>query len=347
MIPVTRTKLSFTADGSWHDVDLSAYVDAGLTAGIMLIVINTSVTEYGFGIRKNGSTDDFTSDVIEDTSHSWYATGIDGDNIVEVRADNSAVEFWLVAYMASSEATFFTNSISKDLSSSGVWEDIDVGAEAGSETPLVAFFALVGGGYNLYEWGLRKNGSTDDFTEDIYDGDTRGGFIGVDENGKCEGFADYHNYTHFELIGYLKANVSTLTNAVDYGASGAAAFEDVDFSDDLPAGSNGALCLFFPANGLELSFAVREKGASYDSYYDAVKQQHVWVEVDSNMEAEQKVQSTYLGLWLWGYTQAAAAENMVALQKGFISGYHCFVNQFVRSRVAGLDPYKLPDGSKF
>lgn len=35
------------------------------------------------------------------------------------------------------------------------------------------------------------------------------------------------------------------------------------------------------------------------------------------------------------------------LKKGFISGYHCFINAFIRAKVEGFDPLKLPDGTPF
>ena len=35
------------------------------------------------------------------------------------------------------------------------------------------------------------------------------------------------------------------------------------------------------------------------------------------------------------------------LKKGLISGYHCFMNQYIRATIEGLDPLKLPDGTVF
>ena len=35
------------------------------------------------------------------------------------------------------------------------------------------------------------------------------------------------------------------------------------------------------------------------------------------------------------------------LKKGFISGYHCFMNAYLRAKVEGFEPLKLPDGTGF
>jgi hypothetical protein len=51
--------------------------------------------------------------------------------------------------------------------------------------------------------------------------------------------------------------------------------------------------------------------------------------------------------WDLGAHEYVSLGVKVAPEKGFISGYHCFMSQYLRAKVGGLIPLKLPDGTVF
>jgi len=68
---------SLTTTGSWTDMDLSGTLPTGSTAAIFEIV-NTSVTNYYFGLRKKGSTDTRNGD-IGGLTHHFFVIGVDAN----------------------------------------------------------------------------------------------------------------------------------------------------------------------------------------------------------------------------------------------------------------------------
>lgn len=302
MIPVARTQLADVALSTWTDVDVSAYVDAGNTAGIMLEIVNTAGIEYVWGARKNGSSDTLTGG-IEDTGHTWVAIGIDSNDIFEFYMTNTAIDLFIVGYISNSEGSFFTNAVDKSLVSTGSWVDIDISGDTGGNTATLAFFLVTRLGAASSNWGLRKNGSTDNRTSSIFGDDLRGAMMSVDGSEILEGQISA-SLVDFYLVGYLTANFTSFTNAIDYSTATIGSYVDADFSSDIPAGNTGAFVHFFSAS--EYKANIRKKGDSWDSYYDFSEHQYLWTEINSSRVAEQKIENANMDLYLWGYTNISA-----------------------------------------
>lgn len=305
MVQVSRTNVTPTTTGAWVDVDVSAYVDAGNTALVVLEIVNTSTTEYNWGIRKNGSTDDIR-DIIEEKGHTWAAIGVDSSDIFEAYIQNTAIQLYLVAYATSDEAGNLTNAVDLDQDVEGAWTDIDISSHTGADTAKVAFF-LVNQVYGTYMYGFRQNGSTDDRKADIFNGDLRGAMMSVDANEILEYYSEYYEVDIW-LVGWLKDNVSSWANAKDYSTATTGSYVDVDFSTDIPAGGNGAFVHFYGSTNAEYSGNIRKNGETSDSYYDISNHQYLWTEIDSSRIAEQKIENTALDLYLWGYTTTAGGQ---------------------------------------
>lgn len=312
MKAVTPVEITPALTG-WQDVDVSAYVgaDAGSVVGVLLeIVNNTASTEQNWGVRKNGSTDALIN-TMEDNGHTVVAIGVDNNDIFEANIDNTTnIDIYLLGYIVSGEGSFFTNAVDKSLSVTGSFQDIDISADTGGDTALVAFLLINQTGTGLNAWGLRCNGSTDNLVvTDASTGfvDLRGAMINVDNNEIFE-MQIAINTIDCYLVGYLTANVTTFTNRVSFATATAGAYEDADLSGSIPSGNNGAFYHFFPggATGTEYAGAIRKNGSSYDIYRDYTDQQFGWTEIDSNRVVEQKIESANLDLWLWGYTSAPA-----------------------------------------
>jgi len=305
MKAVTPTNIT-PSTGSWLDVDVSAYVgaDAGSVAGVVLEIINTGA-EYSFGVRNNGSTDTYYR-IQEDTGHEWVYIGVDSNNIFEANIENAAVQIWLHGYCTTAEAFFKTNGVDVTPGTQDAWIDVDLTAQAdGSDTILCAFFLVDESGATR-NFGMRENGSTDARLALHNSGDLGGAAMSVDAGEIVEIYADGSS-TDFIFVGYLKDNFTSFANAKDYSTATTGSYVDVDMSSDIPAGNTGAFLHNHPSDGIEYTFNVIKKGAGTDRYYDASDHTYLWIEIDTNRVAEQKIENAAADLWLWGYTSAPAA----------------------------------------
>jgi len=316
--PINRVEITPTTASSYVDVDVSAYVDAGKTAGVILEIVNTSGTEYRWFARKNGSTDDWYG-VIEDTGHTWYAVGVDSNDILECYVTNTTnVDIFIVGYIKKAEGYFFTNfsnNITQGLGT-GSWYDRNLSEYSVGNDIIKTVFLLIGNNSAHTEYGFRKNGSTDNRIADIFAGDKRGAMMSVDENEILE-INKENNSFYVYISGYLTDNVYSWTNAKDYSTANLGAYQEIDFSSDIPSGNNGALVHFCPTVNNEYKGNIRSLDDSWDSYYDITKHQYLWTKIDSDRKAEQRVESISLDLYLWGYTNWIY--NKINLNKGKIN----------------------------
>lgn len=88
------TDLSLSSTGSWLDL---AALPSGATGGF--IEVKCGSTAYGFGLRKNGSTENIYEKVY---SHAWGMVQCDTSQLIEGYIANTAVDFFLVGYVPAS-----------------------------------------------------------------------------------------------------------------------------------------------------------------------------------------------------------------------------------------------------
>jgi len=303
MIPIARTEVSHSTDDAWTDVDVTAYVDAGNTAGVVLEIVNPTGTEYVWGVRKNGSTDDITG-VIEDNGHTWAVVGVDSNDIFELYLnDASQVDVYLVACVHNDEGSFLTDASDVTPVTAEAWTDVDISTITGAETATFAFLVIYNYPSNNFV-GVRKNGSTDDrHASNQLEGDLRGYMIGVDNAEKFEAWVEDKDQVTVYLFGWLTAGVSTWANGKDYSTGTTGSWVDVDVSSDVPAGNTGAFFHLWGGNS-EYAGGIRQNGTSITNNFDITNQQFCWVELDAARIAEQWVESTSLDLYLLGYTSS-------------------------------------------
>jgi len=302
--PVTPVEITPGTAGSWVDVDVSSYVDAGNTAGVFLEVVCPAAYTWSVGVRKNGSTDDFYYDIVENC-HAYFYVGVDSNDILEIKVENVSTyppDVYLIAYVKNSEGSFFTNGIDKSLASTSSWIDIDISSDTGTDTAKVAFWEIIAGTY--YSAWLRQNGSTDGFYcgEAYGSGCHNGAAMGVDANEVAEGYIKSTGMD-FYLMGYLTDNVSTWANAKDYSTATTGSYVDVDFSSDISSGNNGAFYILEDSDQIYYKGSVRKNGSARDVYETPLWGLiYGWTEIDSDRVAEQKIETSDVDLWLWGYT---------------------------------------------
>jgi hypothetical protein len=98
---VDYTEASFTQDGAWHDLDLSAVLPAGTKMFWARVVVNADAAGKVFYLRKNGNTG--SSDVHAIPTQVAGLTnqadvgpvGVDSSRVVEYMATNQSGFTWL------------------------------------------------------------------------------------------------------------------------------------------------------------------------------------------------------------------------------------------------------------
>lgn len=307
MIPVARTDISPALPSLWIDIDVSAYVDPGNTAGVLLEIHNTSSSARNWVVRKNGSGDTRYK-YLPSRSHTWVAVGVDDNNKFEIKVATTEVDCYIVGYITKDEGFFFTNAIDKTMGTANDWIDVNISGDTGDDTAICAFLCIYKEAANFRYWGLRQNGSSDDRRSGITDGYSMcGAMMSVDENEIFEGWVNNLD-VEFWLAGYLTANCSSWANAKDYATGTTGSWVATDMGSDIPSDNDGAFLSFAGLTG-DHFVGIRKNGAtSIDNYHSLARRiAYLWVELDTDRIAEQKIGSTSVDMYLWGYTSQPEA----------------------------------------
>jgi len=289
--PITPTEITPSGAGSWVDMDASGSVPAGAT-GVVLHVVNTDTWGRYLGLRKNGSSDDRHPD-LSGQSHFWAMIGVDTNRVFEAYVeDTTDVDIYVVGYTMTGVA-FKTNADDMSLGSTGDWYDIDCSTEAPSAIGLIW---EIQAGATYYQYGLRKNSSTDDRHYDVREHRCFGAIIGCDASQICEGYVE-NVAVDFFLVGYITDGCTFNTNATDVSLGTTGSWLD------LSALSSGANMGFIEvASTSAYSYGLRKNGSSEDIYRDA--RTHPWaiVECDASLIIEGKIESTNVDFFVVGYS---------------------------------------------
>jgi hypothetical protein len=290
MMFITPVNVTPSATGAYEDVDVSAHIPSGAT-GVILHLVNTHASNSSTcRIRKNGSTDDFNDDM-HSVSHTWLCIGVDGSRIFEARV-GATTTIYLVGYFES-EAVFFTNAVIKNVSTSDVWEDMSIASDTGSDTAIGAIFTMRD--FSIDDWGLRKNGSTDN--RFVNSNAVTGAIVGVDGSEILEAYSNFSSLD-FRLVGYIKSGAVFNTNAADLSLGSTGSYQDLSA---LPSGASGAIIEVISSSGNTDLYALREDGSSED-IYQGTGDEHCFAFVEaSSLIIEGKISSTNVDFYLVGY----------------------------------------------
>ena len=210
--------------GSWQDVDCSGDIPSDATGVICLLYNTSGSTNYSAGIRKNGSSDEFTyAAIYQSARFSYQLCGVDADRIFEAKTQNAAAKVYLIGY-TKSPITFFDNGIDKSLTTTGSWTDIDVT----SETDPLADGAIIliknTHASTQHRSDVRENGSSDNHSPMLlFYGSCAAGLCGLDTDQIFEGYiADLT--VDFYVIGYCKPAVGVTDKGFSDVGGGADAF---------------------------------------------------------------------------------------------------------------------------
>jgi len=299
------------AVGSWQTVDVSGNISIGMT-GVLLEVINIGETQYEWGIRKKGSSDDIKSKIAP-ISHTWAMIGADDAKCFETYISNAEVQVWLVGFTRFG-VQFLTNKVDKTPQLTD-WQDVDCSADVeGNAANGLIFMVKNINADALRQYGVRKKGSTDAFAVgrpgylNIAAGDVQFLLIGCDANQVCQFRGSVIADLKLYLIGYAWNGMEFSTNATEKSLTSYGSYTDVDCAA-LSAESAWAIVQVNCNDRGAQYAALRENGSSEDIYrpitYGAWKPQHL-----ISQSFEGKVEGEDVDFWVVGWVKQTALTNL-------------------------------------
>ena len=148
---------------AWTDIDLS--VEAPDAVGVIVAVDNTAAGNDAYGLRKNGSVDNRVDGI---SGNGWYygIIGCDAAQIIEGYVGALTTDFYLVGYITA-DFTFETDATDKSPAAGfAAWTDMDCSGDVPVGTTHIIF--EVDTSANVRNYGLRRNGGTEDIHTDLY-----------------------------------------------------------------------------------------------------------------------------------------------------------------------------------
>ena len=299
------------AVGSWQTVDVSGNISIGMT-GVLLEVINIGETQYEWGIRKKGSSDDIKSKIAP-ISHTWAMIGADDAKCFETYISNAEVQVWLVGFTRFG-VQFLTNKVDKTPQLTD-WQDVDCSADVeGNAANGLIFMVKNINADALRQYGVRKKGSTDAFAVgrpgylNIAAGDVQFLLIGCDANQVCQFRGSVIADLKLYLIGYAWNGMEFSTDATEKSLTSYGSYTDVDCAA-LSAESAWAIVQVNCNDRGAQYAALRENGSSEDIYrpitYGAWKPQHL-----ISQSFEGKVEGADVDFWVVGWVKQTALTNL-------------------------------------
>jgi len=153
--------------GVWQDVDASDVIPPSAT-GVICFMYHTAIAKAPpapAGIRKKGSTDEFTyGNLFAGLRYVYQLCGVE-NRVFEAKIADQPVtsEIRLVGY-TKPPIVFFTNGIDKSITETGVWTDVDVSAETHPSANGAILFIQNSDDAMFWNGDVRQKGSTDDHT---------------------------------------------------------------------------------------------------------------------------------------------------------------------------------------
>lgn len=293
---VNLTEVTPGSAGSWQDVDLSALIPSGAVA-VGLLFVNTAAGTNAVGARKNGSTDNRNA-TLSGTAWTAFHVGVDGSRIVEVYVGHATnVDVYLFWWADGAAAGTLTNAADKSTGTAGAYQDVDISADTGADTALVAFFEIINAG----TFGIRCNTATED--PRYSNSNHHGVAANVDGSEICE---QHISSTVIDLFlnMWLKAEFTGYVNAIDRSESSTfGSYVDVTA---LPVGADGGLYRGGAGN-FAVALALRTKGAGDDYYRDIIRQAYRIVEGDAGRQIQQKAEDSSVDIAEVGYLTPASS----------------------------------------
>lgn len=172
-------------------------------------------------------------------------------------------------------------------SAPNTWEDFDL-SKCVPEGATGAIFHLRNDSASAEKgFGLRKKDSTDDWHGSLKLNSHTWAIVGLDENRKCQGYAEELATADFLLVGYTGENFTLFTNGHDIRPTTKSAWVDTDLASYIPVGAVGVIIEFSgdPDPDYRDQVGVRKHGSTDDRHLSV---NHAWavIGVDSNRHVD-------------------------------------------------------------
>jgi len=177
------------------------------------------------------------------------------------------------------------------------WTDVDVSAYVPAGATGVVLHIVnknAGSGLSI---GVRKNGSTDNRYDGIYQFNHEWAAVGIDANRILEAYVGSITDIDIWLVGYTTSGVTFFTNAYDKSLSTTSAWTDIDCSAVAP----NAIGLIFEANGPGYGQGIRKNGSSDNRHLQPYS--HIWyiIGCDASQIVEGWIDNAVIDFFLVGY----------------------------------------------
>lgn len=220
---------------------------------------------------------------------------------------------------------FFLDEIDKTPATTGAWVDVDVSANGVPVGATGVILRLHNTSATSYQsLAVRKNGSTDDRTQNVDASRHIGVMVGIDANRVFEAKIYATTFKVF-LIGYTTDGTDFLTNSLDKTPA-AGSWLDVDVSANIPADAVGVIVQLVNTNASSnRTGGVRKNGSTdtfpYGRVWPVNNHQYQVCGVDANRIFEAYIDNVEVKVWLIGYFKAPVSfeDNAVSYALGSTS----------------------------
>lgn len=212
-----------SVDNSYEDIDAGGYGIPSTANGVLIRYLVGNSSSCSMSFRCNGSTDDIYN-IVTVSSVAYVIVALDANGIFEVKlGDRANTTFYIIGFYYGDDVVFYVNQPNISLTPTTTWTDIDIDVDDSALAAMV-HVNIIGG--NFLEFGLRKNGSTDNRHNYSVGHSCHSAIIGLDVDEIFEGYIESTN-VDFYLIGYLKKGTYN-TNATNISLSDITQWVEID-----------------------------------------------------------------------------------------------------------------------
>lgn len=323
--------IDLTADAS-YDLGSAPTIPATATAVILRFYNTHTTNEYGIGARHPDSTTDRHDDLADTVNTAQQAQAIPGINSngeVEIYIESTDVLVYVIGYLESEAALYSdVNQYTFNVSSTGVWEKIDLSAhlsDPDTKFAIIEYSRLAATlGFNFrYPDSADNRVPTHSMSHGWY-------VVPVNGSGQIEVYSE-SNAQNFVLVGEIKANATVKTTSSDVSTGTTGSYTPIDVSALSPP-ANTVMAVLEANSTYSSGFrqmGVRPFGdTSYtDLYSDTicyVSSQWWLVPItkdagDSNKEKfDAKIESTNVDFYVWGWIEETTGTGTINLSASIV-----------------------------
>lgn len=288
--PVDVTDITPSKSASWQDIDVSSYIPSGATGAIVRWSNTNNAATSDLGFRKKGSTDNRTNKRLSGGNQGWVVVGVDSNRVFQVYTNSNLPTYphiYLHGYTVSG-VTLNTNAPSISLSSTGSWETVDLSASCPSATGVIV---EVEGDTGMEYFGVRMNGSSDEFYREISGANCVQIIVGCDSSQNIE-IKRGTNLINCYIAGYISDGVNFNTDYDDVSITATGSWEDISETFSYMA------IIRIDSSGV--GFDLRKNGTTPDAAYKGSVMCTALVESDSSGIVEGKRETTDMKFYIVG-----------------------------------------------